>query len=119
MKQTFCCDEPVDLAEHKSIGGTEELNPGDPNRAGGSGGGGGCGGGGGLTQGGGDEKSNIVAGVHLHDFTGRYRPIQFLCFSTWVLYYQCCCINGLAVPHLYLSLSLSLYVFQWNFRGGG
>lgn len=58
------------MAKHKSISGAEELNAGDPNRAGG---GGGCGSG--WTQGGGDEKSNIVARVHLHEFTGRYRPI--------------------------------------------
>lgn len=125
-------DESVNMAQSQSIRWPEQLDPRDSDRVPGGGGRGavvfvaiggggfgggwggsggrwwftsGGGGGGGVTDGSSDEEGNIVTRVHLHDITSRNRPVEILNLPRWVLDYQGCCIYGLAVPHLSLSLS--------------
>ena len=104
-------DKPVDLAKNKSVGRAEKLNSSQANRTS-IVSGGGDGGVGALVivivvvlrririaQGGGDKKSDIVTRVHPHNLTSTDWPVKLVHLPTWMLYHQCCCINGLAIPH--------------------
>lgn len=111
---TLSSDESINLAKNKSICWAEKLNPcqanrisiaivvSDTNAAAAVSGAffvvfvivSIC-----WTQGGGNEKSHIVTRVHSHDLTSTHRPVKLTNLPTWVLNRQCCCINGLAVPH--------------------
>lgn len=50
-----------------------------------------------------------MAGVHLHDLTGRDRPVELVGFAGRVLDHQGCRVYSLAIPH-------SLPLFGWLLR---